>query len=347
MAEPAVSATLALTDWVCIRESWRVRVGFSVASARRMKDLYVAMALAKMFVCGPGGDRVVVTHDDASPDSVVVDFTNEPARKRFVHSYNNCTVELRKGVLAKLSALLSNGPTEAEWCEHFFGGVPADCHARFSELGPGRRPDTVVLRNLPCSWLSVDEDTLHSEYMVPHSKFMKMFSAFGRIADACLQVRRRRGQPFMGDVPNPAAAAAALEAEDPACCVATAIVQYDRYDAFVTAVSALSNCVFVHANGETCAADVAFDTTRFFSREVKAARVEADRLVAQQAAIADEAELRRAMREEVAERIKRQAVSRALADMKLEVADMETSVRARAGAGARGPTFAVLRKGSA
>ena len=45
------------------------------------------------------------------------------------------------------------------------------------------------IRMRPCSWLNVDEDTLHSEYMTPHSKFVKMFSAFGRIVDATLQVR--------------------------------------------------------------------------------------------------------------------------------------------------------------
>ena len=79
-----------------------------------------------------------------------MDFTSDASRKRFVHSYNNCTVEVRRGVLVKLAVDVSNGPTEIAWCEHFFGGVPANCLGEFASMAPGLRPDTVVVRNLPC-----------------------------------------------------------------------------------------------------------------------------------------------------------------------------------------------------
>lgn len=65
MAEPAVAATLAVTDWLSIRESWRAGVAYTV-STRRPSDLYVAAALARLFEGGPGGDRVVVSHDDST-----------------------------------------------------------------------------------------------------------------------------------------------------------------------------------------------------------------------------------------------------------------------------------------
>lgn len=310
--QAAAPASLALSSDLLIQESWRVVVLVEdVPAWLGVRGVY--QGLSNMFR-GADPSVICVTWDHRRPYEVSVDFDSAPARNAFAAEHKDRFVVI-PGIKARVRLRVAkyNGPTEQDWLVYY--GRPKDASTPLA--------DTVVLRNVPGHWFDIHDGVDRADYMAPDSPLRAVLRLFGTIRDMNVEVHASK------EAAPPEAAGAAGGAADggaprplthamgPLLTVFDVWVRFREYDDFVAAMSAFSNCSFIHRSGEACACNATFDREEYFS-EFKVRR----RAAAARVALLQE----KIRKKEAAKRIKhaRQRVAHLKRNLKRKVKRMAT-----------------------